>query len=77
MASGRTALRLRPQELPVMFYDCLEFKTFLDQRKAPEVSENRAFCGVCMKPRRMLGDDDLSDIFARSDFCRCGRRRRT
>ena len=32
----------------------------------------RFFCGDCGRPRKML-DDDLDEIFARSDFCRCSR----
>jgi hypothetical protein len=56
-----------------MQYDCLEFKPFLDERKEPEVSENRVFCGNCLKPRRMICDD-LEDLLSRSDFCHCKRR---
>ncbi len=32
----------------------------------------RFFCGDCCRPRRMR-DDDLEEIFSRSDFCRCSR----
>ena len=45
-----------------MFYNNVsEFKPFLDERKEPEVSENRVFCGDCLKPRKMYADD-LEDI---------------
>jgi hypothetical protein len=56
-----------------MQYDCIEFKPFLDQRKVPEVSESRVFCGDCLKPRKMYSDD-LEDLLSRSDFCNCKRR---
>jgi hypothetical protein len=32
----------------------------------------RFFCGDCGRPRKML-DDDLDEIFSRSDYCRCSR----
>jgi hypothetical protein len=70
---GGANQRLSSPGVTTPFYNVSEFKPFLDQRKEPEASENRTFCGVCMKPRRMLCDDDLSDIIAISDFCRCTR----
>jgi hypothetical protein len=51
-------------------YNVSEFKPFLDQRKVPDVSENRVFCGECLKPRKMYSDD-LEDVLSRSDFCQC------
>lgn len=32
----------------------------------------RFFCADCGRPRKMK-DDDLEEIFSRSDFCRCMR----
>jgi len=49
------------------------YKSFFDSRKPKQPAANREFCGDCLKPCRML-DDDLEDIFSRSDFCRCRRR---
>lgn len=48
----------------------IAFKSF-DQsfRYSDSVSE-RIFCSKCCKPIQMP-DDDLEDIYSRSDFCVC------
>ena len=52
-------------ELTITNHVVTGFKLFFD--------DERAFCGACFKPRKML-DDDLGDILSRSDFCQCLRR---
>lgn len=37
-------------------------------------STARVFCAECGRPRKMK-DDDLDEIFSRSDYCQCRRRR--
>ena len=48
---------------------------FFDYRSLEKPAPNRVFCGHCFKPCRME-NDDLSDVLAASDYCRCNRRSR-
>lgn len=50
-------------------------QSFFDQRRPDKPSSVREFCAECQKPRRMR-DDDLEEIFSRSDYCNCARRGR-
>lgn len=45
---------------------------FLDNRRHGRYLTARVFCTDCGRPRKMK-DDDLEEIFSKSDFCRCKR----
>ena len=70
--AGRAKSELHRLKGATMRIDVIEYKSY-DDRKRERPAANRAFCGDCFKPLKML-DDDLADILAKDAFCHCRRR---